>query len=350
MTTKHTGANICKVSAESKFSRDKLCDDFPSLFIGDINYRFLSNNYSYKATYYELEQLIKDNKLPLKKVMTKLKRCSKADSLFIKFKDVFDSVKQTFECTCCYDDKEIIDFGQCTDGHLICNSCVKKHATDTIYQKLSSKICCINTQDKCFGTISDSILEKVLDIRIFSEYIILKNMAEIKELCIDDINIKICQHCNAGTDIGEQEQGQGQVIETLICMECFKDTCLKCNQVGHPGAECYALGNVCRSQRQNIEDKMSEAVIIRCGNCNNTIVKDEGCNKVTCLCGNYICYCCKQNVPKSVGYSHFCTEHNCKKPDCKPCHLWDTNMSGRILDAVKDDYNEATKRLIDTLL
>jgi hypothetical protein len=346
MTTKHVGANIGKVTAESKFSRNKLCDDFPSLFIGDINYSFLSNGYSYKATYYELEQLIKENKLPLKKVVTKVKRCNDTDCLAVKFKDIFDSVKQTLECTCCYDDKDINGFGQCTDGHLICNTCIKKHATDTIYQKLSSKICCINSQDKCYGIISDAILENVLEIRVFSEYNILKNLAEIKELCIDDINIKICQHCNAGTDIGEQEQ----TIEILICMECFKDTCLKCNQIAHPDAECYALGNINRGQRQTIEDKMSEAVIIRCGNCSNTIVKDEGCNKVTCLCGNYICYCCKQNVPKSVGYSHFCTEHNCKKTDCNPCHLWDTNMSGRILAAVKDEYNEDTKRLIDTLL
>ncbi len=346
MTTKHTGANICKVSVESRFSRDKLCDDFPALFVADINSCFFNNDYSYKATYYELEELVKEGKLPLKKTVIKTKRCSETSPHYIKAREIFESVKQTLECTCCYDDKDINGFGQCTDGHLICLACIKKHAEDTIYQKLSSKITCINSQDKCYGLISDDILTVVLDVRVFSEYNILKNMAEIKELCIDDINIKICQHCNAGTDIGESEN----VVETLICMECFKDTCLKCNQIAHPDTECYALGNVNRGQRQNIEDKMSEAVIIRCGNCNNTIVKDEGCNKVTCLCGNYICYICKQNVPKSVGYSHFCTEHNCQKPNCKPCHLWDTNTSARILEAVKDDYNEETKRLIDTLL
>ena len=27
-------------------------------------------------------------------------------------------------------------------------------------------------------------------------------------------------------------------------MECFKDTCLKCNQVAHPGQDCYSLGKV----------------------------------------------------------------------------------------------------------
>ena len=337
-------SKLTKVTAETRFLRDKLCDDFPSLFIGDINLYFTSNKYSYKATYYELEKLIEEGKLNTKKVEMKMKRIKNDNPLAVKFKDIFDSIKETLECSCCYEDKSINGFGQCSDGHLICNGCIKKHAEDTIYQKLSCKIGCINSQEKCYGRIDETILEKLLDIRVFSEYKNLKNLDEIKELCIDDINIKLCQHCNAGTDIGETEQ------DILVCLECFKDTCLKCNQISHPGNECYSLGKVNRSQRQNIEDKMSEAIIIRCGKCNNPIVKDEGCNKVTCLCGNYICYVCKENVPKEVGYSHFCTDHNCKKPDCKPCHLWETNLSHRVIDAVKDDYNEETKRLIDRLL
>jgi hypothetical protein len=333
-----------KVTAESKLCRDKLCDEFPSLFVDDINFYFVGNKYGYKATYYELEQLLQEGKLRVKKSENKTKRVKETSELAVKLKDMFDSVKQTLECSCCYEDKSINGFGQCSDGHLICYSCIKKHAEDTIYQKLSCKVGCINSQEKCYGHIDDAILSQILDIRVFSEYKTLKNLDEIKELCIDDINIKLCQHCNAGTDIGETEQ------EILVCLECFKDTCLKCNQVAHPGVNCFVLGNINRGQRQNIEDKMSEAVIIRCGNCSNPIVKDEGCNKVTCLCGHFICYVCKQNVPKEVGYSHFCTEHNCQKPNCKPCHLWDTNLSNRIIDAVKEDYNEDTKKLIDNLL
>lgn len=55
-------------------------------------------------------------------------------------------------------------------------------------------------------------------------------MDEINKLCVDDINIKLCQHCGVGTDIGEDSE---QTL--LVYMECFKDTCLKCNQVEHPG-------------------------------------------------------------------------------------------------------------------
>ena len=37
-----------KVTAESKMCRDKLCDDFPSLFVDDINFYFVGNKYGTK--------------------------------------------------------------------------------------------------------------------------------------------------------------------------------------------------------------------------------------------------------------------------------------------------------------
>jgi TRIAD3 protein (E3 ubiquitin-protein ligase RNF216) len=159
---------------------------------------------------------------------------------------------------------------------------------------------------------------------------------------VDDINIKLCQHCGAGTDIGENVDHY-----LLVCMECFKDTCLKCNQVDHPGKACYSLGNITQSKRQEIEDKMTEALIVKCNHCNRSIFKNEGCNKITCVCGTHNCYICKQIIPKSVGYSHFCIRHNC---DCNKCHLWEQNTKKRLLDAVKEDYDDETKKLITGLL
>lgn len=295
--------------------------------------------------------------MPIKKVETKTKRINELDPLLFKFKDTIDSVKETLECSCCYEDKSIDSFGQCSDGHIICNNCIKTHAQNTIYQKMSCKIGCINSQDKCYGNIDDSILSKLLDVRVFSEYKNLKRLDEMKELSIDGINIKMCQHCNAGTDIGESKQ------DVLVCLECFKDTCLKCNQIAHYGSECYHLGKINRGKRQTIEDKMTEAMILRCEKCSNPIVKDEGCNSVTCLCGNIICYVCKKTIWKSAktpltrqvdldnisSYSHFCRSYLCTSNNCKQCHLY-TKVSHSAFDAVKDDYNKETKTLIDKLL
>jgi TRIAD3 protein (E3 ubiquitin-protein ligase RNF216) len=321
-----------------KLIRDKLCNDFPSIYLKEIDLALKIQNNSYAASYYYLETKLKENTLKLKKVPSKQRKVDSVPEL----DSIFKSVKQTFECSCCCDDKIIEEFGQCTDGHLICKVCIKKHAENTIYQQLSCKIKCIDCNEKCFGEFSEETLQSILNERVFTEYKNLKKVDEINELCVDDINIKLCQHCGAGTDIGENSE---QYL--LVCMECFKDTCLKCNQVDHPGKPCYSLGNISHGKRQEIEDKMSEALIVKCNQCNKSIFKNEGCNKVTCICGTHNCYICKQIIPKAVGYSHFCRSHDC---DCNKCHLWEQNTKKRLLDAVKEDYNNETKKLITGLL
>lgn len=98
---------------------------------------------------------------------------------------------------------------------------------------------------------------------------------------------------------------------------------------------------------------MTEALIVKCKKCNTSIFKSEGCNKVTCVCGIHNCYICKEIIPKSVGYSHFCKEHNCKKNNgskCDMCHLWEQDTKSRLLKAVADEYTDEAKKLINKLL
>lgn len=327
---------------DQKKVRDKLCNDFPSIYIKEIDNALKTNNNSYVTAYYCLESSIKSNSLKLKKVPSKIRYVETTPELDA----IFKSVTQTFECSCCCDEKMMEDFGQCTEGHLICKVCIKKHAENTIYQQLSCKIKCIDCNETCFGEFSEETLMYVLSERVFSEYKNLKKLDDIKELCVDDINIKLCQHCGAGTDIGEN---CNQTL--LVCMECFKDTCLKCNQVDHPGKDCYSLGNVIQSKRQEIEDKMSEALIVKCNQCNKSIFKNEGCNKITCVCGTHNCYICKEIISKKVGYSHFCKKHDC---NCDKCHLWEQNTTKMLINAVKDvvkeEYNEETEKLLKGLL
>lgn len=330
---------------EKKLVRDKLCNDFPSVYIKEIDNALKKHKNSYVASYYYLEEQMKTKLLKIKKNPSKQKELD-SDEL-TKYETIFNSVKTLFECNCCYNEKMMEEFGQCTEGHLICKKCIKKHAENTIYQNLSCKIKCIDCNTKCFGEFDSKTLETILDPRVLSEYNNLKKIEEIKDLCVDDINIQLCQHCGAGADIGENASQK-----LLVCMECFKDTCLKCNQIDHPGKPCFALGNIVQCKRQEIEDKMTDALLVKCNKCNTNIFKNEGCNKITCLCGTHNCYICKQIITKETGYSHFCREHNCKKnngSNCDMCHLWEQDTKKMVLNAVKDEYSEETKKLIDQL-
>lgn len=51
-----------------------------------------------------------------------------------------------------------------------------------------------------------------------------------------------------------------------------------------------------------VEEAMTDALIRRCNNCGKPFVKEEGCNKMTCSCGNRQCFVCSQDIE---DYSHF---------------------------------------------
>lgn len=322
----------------------KLCNDFPSLYAPDIMASLKDHKYSYVGTYYFLENLLKTNTIKLKKIPTKIKTIETDE----KLKEIFDSVKSDFCCSCCCDDKPLNQFTQCTEGHLICKECIKTHIKNTVYQNASSKLKCIDYTNKCDGIYNEQIISSILDDSTFKEYINVKKIDEINEINeLSDININLCQHCGAGTDIGEAK------LKVMICMECFKDTCLECNQIDHPGKLCYSLGNIVISKRQEIEEKMTNALIVKCAKCSKSIFKNEGCNKITCVCGTLNCYVCKKLISKQEGYNHFCSDHNCVKKNggkCDKCHLWEQNPKKQMLHALGSDYNEDNKKLIDKLL
>lgn len=65
---------------------------------------------------------------------------------------------------------------------------------------------------------------------------------------------------------------------------------LKCNEVKSDAARLY------------LEEKMTEALVRKCYHCGRMFFKEEGCNKMTCLCGAQMCYVCDKPV---LNYNHF---------------------------------------------
>ena len=47
---------------------------------------------------------------------------------------------------------------------------------------------------------------------------------------------------------------------------------------------------------------MTKAFVRRCNKCSKVFLKESGCNKITCDCGNKQCYVCGTNV---ADYTHF---------------------------------------------
>uniref|UniRef100_A0A915IW73 RING-type domain-containing protein n=1 Tax=Romanomermis culicivorax TaxID=13658 RepID=A0A915IW73_ROMCU len=68
---------------------------------------------------------------------------------------------------------------------------------------------------------------------------------------------------------------------------------------------------------------MADAVIRVCYSCKAKLIKQDGCNKITCRCGAKMCYICRKAI---TDYSHFCNHPRnpgqpCSK--CMACYLWE---------------------------
>lgn len=88
--------------------------------------------------------------------------------------------------------------------------------------------------------------------------------------------------------------------------ECEMVSCRLCNQESHLPKTCQeAKRERGVSERHLVEEAMSEAFIRPCPGCKLKIVKEVGCNKMTCpKCYCMMCYVCKKDITRE-GYEHF---------------------------------------------
>ena len=88
-----------------------------------------------------------------------------------------------------------------------------------------------------------------------------------------------------------------------------------------------------------IQEEMTNALILNCSKCYKPIVKEDGCNRIKCICGTISCWICKTNIDIE-GYNHFC--NICiggkSSSNCIKCHLYDNNDNTRIINAIGDKY------------
>mmetsp|Transcript_22359 Transcript_22359/g.29784 ORF Transcript_22359/g.29784 Transcript_22359/m.29784 type:complete len:226 (+) Transcript_22359:252-929(+) len=109
------------------------------------------------------------------------------------------------------------------------------------------------------------------------------------------------------------------------CPSCQYESCRKCGEKPHIPLKCSEVEKENETQgRKTVEEAMTAARIRICPkpSCKKSFFKVEGCNKMTCVCGIHVCYVCRSEIPKSVGYKHFCQKPHCKHDTCKTCPLY----------------------------
>ncbi|XP_034567045.1 E3 ubiquitin-protein ligase RNF216 [Notolabrus celidotus] len=98
------------------------------------------------------------------------------------------------------------------------------------------------------------------------------------------------------------------------------------------------------------EERMTAARVRKCVKCGTGLVKSEGCNRMSCRCGSFMCYLCREPI---TGYNHFC--QHARSPGapcrhCRKCSLWTdpTQDDERIIQEIqKEGEAELNKKSAD---
>jgi len=236
------------------------------------------------------------------------------------------------ECGCCCSDFRFEEMVQCSEGHLFCFGCLRRRVEESTFggSKAASSLPCMDTGgcEECFPW---SEVKRALPAEVLLKY--EQRQAEHAVVQAKLSGLVYCPFCNMPWEVDPD-------LRVLECanVACRKASCLLCKEPSHIPLRCEEVEKKSEtSARRNIEELMTKALIRVCTACKAELVKSDGCNKVTCRCGQTICYVCRQ--PIQANYQHFCNHvrvpgKDCK--DCTKCHLWHEEAEDEVVKAARE--------------
>lgn len=225
------------------------------------------------------------------------------------------------ECGCCYAEHPFESLIQCSEGHLFCKECLQRYAEQVLFGDGRSVLKCMNTSEQCTGTFTESMLRASLPEKVLAKYSEALMRDVLKAAHVE--NIVNCHNCSFQAEMAEN---MGHVLH---CPDCGLDTCKLCGDQAHIPLKCSEVEKKKdTAKRVSVEEAMTQARVRECPRCHTRFYKTEGCNKMTCSCGAFICYCCREDITKQ-RYEHFCKVPHCRHNNCGKCKLF--------TDSVEDD-------------
>lgn len=197
-------------------------------------------------------------------------------------------------CACCYlDDLLPEDCATCIEGCIFCKVCVRTGAEHCLAEAKTQYKCLSD----CGSTFTDGTLQSVLAPVTYQRLTQRRQMEEIAEAKIP--GLETCPFCEYATIPAEEDK-----VFQCENIDCKKMSCRKCRHESHLPLRCNEIEyDEDVRIRTAIENKMSEAMLrFKCVRCQKPIIKMDGCNRITCPCGQNSCYVCKKAIN---GYEHF---------------------------------------------
>ena len=240
------------------------------------------------------------------------------------------------ECQVCFDEEIPMNRAVMCEGdvgHFFCFSCVARLAESQI-GVMKYEMMCMDGSG-CKAVLSLDGVGRAVPTKVVDKLAFYQQQAEISAAGIE--GLEQCPYC-------EYKAICDPVEEDCIFMcqnpDCGKNTCRKCNEASHLPKSCEeAKKDKGLSARHLVEEARSEAMMRKCPKCKAKIIKEHGCNKMQCSCGNQMCYVCQQDISgqtKDAGYQHFHkTGAKCPLYDAQGTERHDADADAAEQEAIK---------------
>ncbi|KAL7532515.1 hypothetical protein ACHAXR_004680 [Thalassiosira sp. AJA248-18] len=238
------------------------------------------------------------------------------------------------ECQCCFSEYDYEAMVSCREGHLFCCTCLQKHTEQRVFgvgnlgvkqngtnntkhnTSRALEILCMASD--CTSGFHEDQLRRALSEKVLKKYNELQYAA-----VIENANIKGISKCSKCNFIAVANESLPPLL--FHCPQCNYKSCRECGEEYHPNIRCDQVESKNETDgRKVVEEAMTTAMVRTCPRpfCRKKFLKNDGCNKMTCSCGCFICYVCRKEIPADVAYKHFCQTPHCQHKTCKKCPLY----------------------------
>ncbi|RZF36039.1 hypothetical protein LSTR_LSTR005855 [Laodelphax striatellus] len=232
--------------------------------------------------------------------------------------------KTYFTCYICFEDKfglSCVRFQPCS--HVYCKDCIRSYLQTRIAEGTVQMIKCPNTDcdsnilpaqvreivgpeqfAKYDQLLLTTMLETMSDIvrcpRVACQYPVTKEPDEKMALC-PACSYAFCVHCKMGYHGVEPCRFKHHEKEALLNEYLNGDEEVRRRLEQKYGK--HRLGNLIQT---SLSEKWIDSNSKNCCNCNASIEKSEGCNKMLCWrCSTYFCWNCLTRLDAKAPYAHY---------------------------------------------
>ncbi|EOA25584.1 hypothetical protein CARUB_v10018931mg [Capsella rubella] len=214
--------------------------------------------------------------------------------------------KKMMKCDICMDEdlsKYAMTRMEC--GHRFCNDCWKGHYTVKINEGESKRIRCM--AHKCNTICDEDVVRRLVSPELAEKF----DRFLVESYVEDNKMVKWCPstpHC--GNAIQKIKDDDGEVE----CL-CGLQFCFSCLSESHSPCSCLMWKlwtKKCADESETVNWITVHTKL--CPKCSKPVQKRDGCNHMTCICGQYFCWLCggatgRDHSFKSIA-GHSCGRYN----------------------------------------